>query len=118
MTSAAARAQFATLHRKHGELSTTEEALISPVGVCMFVLKLPSGGQLGYRGSVINFTLDVGKVRTRAFILYIQMLYAHHCYPHHVAFGFLVLQVAEQVPRASVDCAPVLSTTKVAMDMP
>ena len=36
--------------------------MISPVCACFSVLKLPSGGQLGYRGNVINFTYDVAKV--------------------------------------------------------
>ena len=39
--------------------------MISPVCACFSVLKLPSGGQLGYRGNVINFTYDVAKVRLR-----------------------------------------------------
>ena len=39
-----------------------EEALISRVSACTSVLSLPNGGQLGYKGSVINFTNDLGYV--------------------------------------------------------
>jgi hypothetical protein len=39
--------------------SVMEEALISRVSACTSVLCLPNGGQLGYRGSVINFTNDL-----------------------------------------------------------
>ena len=64
-TSCSARDQWAALRKKHGELLPIEEAMISPVCACFSVLKLPSGGQLGYRGNVINFTYDVAKVRLR-----------------------------------------------------
>jgi len=39
-----------------------EEALLSPVISCRGVLRLPSGGQLGYTGSFINFVSDVNVV--------------------------------------------------------
>ena len=58
----AARLAFAKLLHDHGKLSPMEEAMIAPVSACFSVLKLPSGGQLGYRGNVINFPFDVGKV--------------------------------------------------------
>jgi hypothetical protein len=45
-----------------GELSPTEEALISPVLTMTAVLHLPSGKQLGYRGSVINFVNETASV--------------------------------------------------------
>ena len=61
-TCAGARMAFAKLLMDHGSLSPVEEAMISPVCACFSVLKLPSGGQLGYRGNVINFSFDVGKV--------------------------------------------------------
>ena len=62
MADATARARWADLVRRHHPLSPVEEALISPVSACFSVLKLPSGGQLGFRGNVINFAFDVGKV--------------------------------------------------------
>ena len=45
-------------------LSPVEEALVSPVLVMTSVLMLPKGGQLGYRGGVINFVNDVVKIAT------------------------------------------------------
>ena len=61
-TSHAARAELARLREVWGELSPVEEAMIAPVSACFSILKLPSGGQLGYRGNVINLAFDVGKV--------------------------------------------------------
>lgn len=60
------RQAFHELEKKWAPLSPVEQALISPVVSCFTVLKLPSGGQLGYRGNVINFTYDVAKVSARA----------------------------------------------------
>jgi len=45
-----------------GELSPIEEALVSPVLTMTTVLQLPSGQQLGYRGSVINFLSETSSV--------------------------------------------------------
>jgi hypothetical protein len=42
--------------------SVMEEALVSRVSSFTSVLALPNGGQLGYRGSVINFVNDLGTV--------------------------------------------------------
>ena len=53
---------WAQLKRDHGELSPLEEALVSPVLVMTSVLQLPSGQQLGYRGSVINFVNETASV--------------------------------------------------------
>ena len=39
-----------------------EEALVSRVSSFTSVLSLPNGGQLGYRGSVINFVNELGTV--------------------------------------------------------
>jgi hypothetical protein len=64
-TSVVARDEFSALRELYGKLSLVEEALILPVCVCMSVLRLPSGGQLGYRGNVISFTLGVGQVSAR-----------------------------------------------------
>ena len=69
-TGPAARAAWAALQKKMmsngGPLTPIEEALISPVQAVVSVLKLPSGGQLGYHGNAINFTLDMATVRSRA----------------------------------------------------
>ena len=62
-TTDAARKAYAALQKEFAPLSPIEEALISPVMAIVTVVKLPAGGQLAFRGSVINFTLDVGKVR-------------------------------------------------------
>ena len=62
-TSNQEREELARIVSRWGELSPVEEAMISPVSACFSILKLPSGGQLGYRGNVINFAFDVGKVR-------------------------------------------------------
>ena len=61
-TSDAARAEFAELQKAWPQMSPIEEAMISPVCACFTVLSLPSGGQLGYRGNVINFPFDVAKI--------------------------------------------------------
>ena len=53
---------WAKLKLDHGELSPTEEALISPVQSLTAVLQLPSGQQLGYRGSIINFVNETASV--------------------------------------------------------
>ena len=53
---------WAKLKEDHGELSPLEEALVSPVLTMSAVLQLPSGQQLGYRGSVINFVSETGSV--------------------------------------------------------
>ena len=66
MTTAEARREWARLRATYGELSPVEESLISPVMAVVQVLKLPSGGQLGYRGNVINFALDVAQARSSA----------------------------------------------------
>jgi hypothetical protein len=50
------------LKAKYGELSVMEEALVSRVSCCTSVLSLPNGGQLGYRGSVINFVNELATV--------------------------------------------------------
>jgi hypothetical protein len=42
--------------------SVMEEALVSRVSSFTSVLSLPNGGQLGYRGSVINFVNELGTV--------------------------------------------------------
>ena len=56
------RKRWAALQAKHGGLSAMEEALVCRVSTCTQVLSLPSGGQLGYRGSVINFVNDLALV--------------------------------------------------------
>ena len=50
------------LKTRWGELSPTEEALVSPVQTLTAVLQLPSGQQLGYRGSIINFVKETASV--------------------------------------------------------
>ena len=56
------KGEWAALKARWGELSPLEEALVSPVLTMSAVLQLPSGQQLGYRGSVINFVSETGSV--------------------------------------------------------
>ena len=58
----AARLAWSGLKAEFGDLTIVEEALLSPVISCRGVLRLPSGGQLGYTGSFINFVSDVNVV--------------------------------------------------------
>ena len=69
MADATARARWADLVRRHHPLSPVEEALISPVSACFSVLKLPSGGQLGFRGKCYQLYLRCwkGVSRSRVF---------------------------------------------------
>ena len=55
-------AEWKQLKDDFGELRPLEEALVSPVLCMSSVLQLPSGQQLGYRGSVINFVSEMGTV--------------------------------------------------------
>ena len=57
-----ARSKLQDLILLHGELSPVEEALIARVRCCTTCLKLPSEGQLGFRGNVINFLSDTAIV--------------------------------------------------------
>ena len=54
--------EWKQLRAEYGELRPLEEALVSPVLCMSAVLQLPSGRQLGYRGSVINFVSETGAV--------------------------------------------------------
>ena len=54
--------EWTQLREQFGELRPLEEALVSPVLCMSSVLQLPSGQQLGYRGSVINFVSEIGTV--------------------------------------------------------
>ena len=60
--SSAALDRWWQLQEEHGDLTAMEEALVSRVSACTSVMQLPAGGQLGYKGSVINFVNDLGTV--------------------------------------------------------
>ena len=66
---ACAACKWQALRKDWGDLTIMEEALVSRVSSCVSVLQLPGCwvegkqySQLGYRGSVINFTNDLGTV--------------------------------------------------------